>query len=298
MTRAVLRDWFLGLGLRALARLPLPANQALGTVLGWLVWVLPTRAARITRINLRLCFPEQTPAWRRRVARRSLVAMAQALTEAPWLWRADAARLETLSASPTPSQQAAERAPGQALFLVTPHLGSWEFAGLDTARFGTMTTFYSPLPIPELDRWVRAARASTGARLAPANREGLRQLQAARNRGELIGILPDQSPRQPAVVFAPFFGQPTPTMTLLPRLLRGREDRVIFLFAERLPRGRGFRYHQIDAGPEVADPDPQRAAEAINRLVETLVRQCPEQYNWAYKRFHPAPPGTPSPYRR
>lgn len=119
----------------------------------------------------------------------------------------------------------------------------------------------------------------------------------ARDRGDIIGILPDQSPKGASGTHAPFFGHPALTMTLLPRLLRGRDDHVVFLFAERLPKGRGFRYHEIEAGPEVADRDFARAAAAINAHVEALVRRCPEQYNWAYKRFHPAPEGQPSPYR-
>jgi len=293
-----LRDHLLEAVLRLLATLPLPVNHALGGALGWLGWLLPTRMARIARINVELCFPEHSRSWRRSVVRRSLMEMGKALTEAPWLWRASPDRLRSLGSYPAVCDPAGRRPEGQALFLVAPHLGSWEFAGLHVASYGPITSLYSPLPIPALDRWIRDARASTGAQLAPATREGLRRLRAARDRGEMIGMLPDQSPRRATGEFAPFFGQPALTMTLLPRLLRGREDRVVFAFAERLPRGRGFRYHELEAGPEIADPDPRRAAAEINRLVEALVRQCPEQYNWAYKRFRPAPSGAPDPYRR
>jgi Kdo2-lipid IVA lauroyltransferase/acyltransferase len=288
----------LALGLQALAWLPLPANHAFGAALGWLAWALRARMARVAEINVGLCFPEQTAAWRRRVARRSLMEMGKALTEAPWLWRAGPERLRALLRYPTQYDLSSARPPGQALFLVAPHLGSWEYAGLHAASHGPMTSLYSPLKMPEIDRWIREARASTGAQLAPATREGLKQLQAARDRGEMIGLLPDQSPRRATGEFAPFFGRPALTMTLLPRLLRGRSDRVIVAFAERLPRGRGFRYREIEAGPEVADADLARAVAAINRHVEALVRQCPEQYNWAYKRFSPAPECEPDPYQR
>ena len=292
------RDRAVGWVLRLLAWLPLRINHALGAALGWLAWVFPTQMARVARINVDLCFPQHSRRWRRSVARRSLMEMGKALTEAPWLWRADPERLQRLAAYPVQCDPAGQRPDGQALFLVAPHLGSWEFAGLYAASLGPMTSLYSPLPLPEVDRWVQRARASTGARLAPATRAGLRQLQAARDRGELIGMLPDQSPRRATGAFAPFFGHPALTMTLLPRLLRGRNDRVVFAFAERLPHGRGFRFHELEAGPEIADQNPERAANEINRLVEALVRQCPEQYNWAYKRFRPAPPGASDPYRR
>jgi Kdo2-lipid IVA lauroyltransferase/acyltransferase len=292
-----LQEHALGALVRLLAALPLRWNHALGGALGWLAWALPTRASRVARINVDLCFPERDLAWRRTVARRSLMEMGKAMTEAPWLWRAGPERLRQLAPTPTQSDLSAARPAGQALFLVAPHLGSWEFAGLHAATYGPMTSLYSPL-VPVIDRWIREARASTGAQLAPATREGLRQLQAARDRGEMIGLLPDQSPRRATGEFAPFFGHPALTMTLLPRLLRGRKDLVVFAFAERLPRGRGFRYHELAAGPEIFDPDPRRAAAEINRLVEILVRQCPEQYNWANKRFRPAPDNAPDPYSR
>jgi Kdo2-lipid IVA lauroyltransferase/acyltransferase len=295
---ARLQDRVLGALLGLLAVLPLRWNHVLGGALGWLAWVLPTRASRVARINVDVCFPERDPAWRRTVTRRSLMEMGKALTEAPWLWRASPERLRQLAPEPTQYDLSADRPEGQALFLVVPHLGSWEFAGLHAATYGPITSLYSPLSVPVIDRWIREARASTGAQLAPATRKGLRQLQAARDRGEMIGLLPDQSPRRATGEFAPFFGHPALTMTLLPRLLRGREDRVVFAFAERLPRGRGFRYHELEAGPEILDPDPRHAAAEINRLVEALVRQCPEQYNWANKRFRPAPDNAPDPYSR
>ncbi|WP_018141094.1 lysophospholipid acyltransferase family protein [Thioalkalivibrio sp. ALJ7] len=296
--RRHLRDRLIAGALRLLARLPLRINHALGGVVGTLVWYLPTRAARITRINLALCFPEKDPAWHRRVGRRSLMAMGQALTESPWLWQSRPETLQHLAIEPPQYARLRARPAGQALFLCAPHLGSWEFAGLQAAQHGAMATLYSPFKTPEIDRWVREARASTGAELAPADRSGLRILQQARDRGEIIGILPDQSPKGASGQHAPFFGRPALTMTLLPRLLRGRTDHVVFLFAERLPKGRGFRYHEIEAGPEVGDRDFARAAAAINAHVETLVRRCPEQYNWAYKRFHPAPEGWLDPYRK
>lgn len=294
--RRHLRDRVIGASLRLLTGLPLRVNHALGAALGWLAWALPTRSARLTRINLRLCFPDKDPAWHRRVGRRSLIAMGQALTESPWLWAADPRVLERLVEAPPGFARLRERPSGHALFLVTPHQGSWELGGLSAAMLGPMTVLYSPFKTAEIDRWVREARASTGATLAPADRRGLRLLQQARDRGEILGILPDQSPRGASGVFAPFFGRQALTMTLLPRLLRGRDDPVVFVFVERLPRGRGYRYHEIEGDRAVADPDVTRAAAAINRHVETLVRRCPEQYNWAYKRFHPAPPGMPARY--
>ena len=68
-------------------------------------------------------------------------------------------------------------------------------------------------------------------------------------------------------------------------------------YAERLPGG-GFRINFTPASDEVADPNVEVAAAAMNRDVERHVRALPEQYLWSYKRFRIHPPGGDNPYRR
>jgi len=36
----------------------------------------------------------------------------------------------------------------------------------------------------------------------------------------------------------------------------------------------------------------------MNAFIEERIREMPEQYFWAHKRFKTRPPGEPSPYRR
>ncbi len=56
---------------------------------------------------------------------------------------------------------------------------------------------------------------------------------------------------------------------------------------------------QFFSAPDgIADPDPERAAEALNKGVEACVRRCPSQYQWPYKRFKGSPEGVSSPYRK
>lgn len=290
MTQALVRASF-----ALLARLPLPLNHALGGFLGWWTWVLPTRLRRVSLANLERCYPQAPPRWRRRVARRSLMETGKALTEGPWLWRAGPERIQgLLRQGEGEDHLTAALVQGRGAFFVSPHLGSWEFAGLHAAAFGPMTSLYRPPRLQALDAPLRAARQATGARLVPTDRSGIRRIRQALAEGGIVGLLPDQTPKGGGGVFAPFFGQPALTMTLLPRLARARRIPVVFAFAERLPRAQGYRYHCIPAPEALYDPDPHRAAAALNRAVETLVRRCPEQYVWSYRRFTARPPQPPS----
>ena len=283
--------------LHLFGRLPLRLNQWLGGTLGALAWTLSPKLRRITLGNLALCFPERDADWRRRVGRRSLIESARALTEAPWLWRQDAARLRGLLQLGDRHEllQSAGR-DGEAI-LATPHLGSWEFAGLCLATLRPTTALYRPPRMHTLDRLIRESRAHTGSRLVPTTPGGVRALRQALEQGEVAGLLPDQTPKGSGGVFAPFFGHPAYTMRLLPSLAQRSRSPVVLAFCERLPRGKGFRVHSVAAGEDIYSEDPAIAAAELNRCVETLIRRCPEQYLWSYRRFARRPKGMADPYR-
>jgi KDO2-lipid IV(A) lauroyltransferase len=113
----------------------------------------------------------------------------------------------------------------------------------------------------------------------------------------VVGLLPDQVPSRGEGVWAPFFGRPAYTMTLPARLAREHGALVLLVWARRLPRGAGFtlHWHRLDTpltGEAMAD------ATILNAAMEGLIRACPEQYLWSYKRYKvPAgvkPPGQPA----
>ena len=146
---------------------------------------------------------------------------------------------------------------------------------------------------------VSATRGRTrfGARLAPATPGGLRTLVRDLSDGGIVGIMPDQDPRRGAGVFVPFFGVLANTTTLISRLAGLSGARVVLAFAERLPAGAGFCLHFREASPAVYDADMLTSAAALNLDIERLVRDCPEQYLWSYKRFRVRPHGEQNPYR-
>ena len=73
-------------------------------------------------------------------------------------------------------------------------------------------------------------------------------------------------------------------MTLSARLALQTGATVLMAWGERLPWGRGFQVHVQPL--RVSLPlDAAQAAGAINRAMEDLIRQCPQQYLWGYARY-------------
>jgi KDO2-lipid IV(A) lauroyltransferase len=107
----------------------------------------------------------------------------------------------------------------------------------------------------------------------------------AAGKGGTVAMLPDQEPRSGSGHFAPFFGMPAYSMTLLVRLSKRTGTPVVFTYCERLPRGRGYHLHFREAPQEIYSLDIDTAVTAMNRAVEGLIRECPAQYQWSYRRF-------------
>lgn len=283
---------FAKLAIHLLALVPFRISYALGTVLGYLAYLIPNSLHKPTRINIELCFPELNEQQRARLIKQSFIELGRVAVEtgALLLW----SKRRTLNLVKKVSgeeliQQAFNK--GKGIIIAAPHLGAWEMIGLYCSSKNSMTSLYRPLRMERLNPFVRKARQRMGATLVPTDASGVRALYKAVAKNQMIGILPDQDPGDEGGVFAPFFGVPANTMTLLPRLMQKTGAAVIFSYAERLPRGQGFHVHFLPAPADARTDELQQAAAALNLGVENCVRQSPAQYQWSYKRFKTRPPG-------
>jgi KDO2-lipid IV(A) lauroyltransferase len=277
-----------------LARLPLPMLHAFGAVVGWCLARIPNRQRRNALINLSLYRSELDIQAKIRLRNRSFAAFGRTYAEIGRLWLRPPAEVLGLVRE-VRGGELLRREPGRGLIVLSPHLGAWELAGLYLAAQGPTTIFYKPQR--RLDDVIVAARRRSGATLAPITARGIRALVQGLKAGEYVGILPDQEPRaDKGAAFAPLFGVPAWTMVLVNRLARKSGARVIFMFAERLPRARGFRIHCLPAPEGIDSDDDATAAAALNLGIERCIDVCPEQYLWAYRRFRRRPPGQPKVY--
>ena len=290
---------FLGrVTLKLLARAPLPLLHSIGSLVGRLAALIPNSSRHYTRINLELCLPDESPARRRELERRSCLHLGRAVFELPLLWSADRRTMESLVRRVHGQQYLdAARASGRGMVLASPHVGSWEFLGLWFSMFHPAVGLYKRPRIRQFVELTLAGRNRFGGRMLEASRGSLREFVRALKRNECVWMMADQMPRSDAGQWSPFFGRPALTATLLPRLVSSTGAAVIWAYAERLPRGRGYDIHLLPADDDIRNPDMQRAADAVNRDTEKLIRRCPEQNLWRYRRFRRTVDGSRSPYK-
>lgn len=271
--------------------LPLPVLHALGLLIGLTLIVVPNRERRISRMHVDWCLPELSSRERRRIVNRSLLHIGMAIAEAPAIWFGPEQRLQRWIAEPE-ARRKLEAIASRGAILLCAHIGAWELAGIFCATVRPMTTLYKP----QRGVWnalIKEGRARLGANMVPSTHHGVKAFMRALHNNEMIGMLPDQDPPWGRGVFAPLFGIQAHTTELVTKMAARTGCPAWFCWAERLPF-RGFRIHFRPAPPEVIDP--AKGPAALNRGLEALIRELPQQYWWNYKRYRRRPPGDPPIY--
>lgn len=282
------------------AWMPLWLAHAIGAALGWLAGRIPTREHAVASANIDLCFADKDAAFRRRMLRRHYVETGKAFTEACGIWtRPGDVYLSKVRHVYGQELLDAARASGEGVLLLVPHLGTWEIAGNWCTRQFPVTGMYKPGKYPEIDELMRKGRTQYLGEVVPTTPTGVRGLVKTLSNGGTLFVLPDHEPDLSGGEFAPLFGVPALTGTLTSKFVNGRRPvRTLLLYARRLPYARGWDLYFREADPQLRDPDMAVSLAALNRSVESLIRECPEQYQWTYKRFKNRPEGMPPVYKR
>lgn len=285
-----------------LARLPWPWLMWLGDVMA-MVWRWSgARESRVAMRNLELAYPELRPQQRDELHRAILRTTARQALETLRLWTRPHAQNRALIRTHDGVERVdAAIAAGRGVIIAAPHYGNWELLNQWLAWRTPLAILYRPPESAIGEAFLRRVRADSGDRVTQVRAEGagIRQLFKLLKAGGVVGILPDQQPKVGDGEFAPFFGKPALTMTLLNRLAERSGATVLFGYCERIGVGPEFALHFEAAPDAIRATDPVVAATALNAGVERIARRDPAQYQWTYKRYTLRPPGSgeSNPYR-
>jgi len=281
------------------AYLPLPIIHGIGVCIGWGLLLIPNRSRQTSEINIALCWPELSFREQRALLRNSLKETGKTIIETSALWlRSGKSALRLIKRVDGKELVEQAIAQGKGPILATPHLGAWEAAGLYGSAEFSITGMYRPLKMSGLENLVQSARSRLGGNYVPATAKGVRALFKALEQGDVVAMLPDQEPKAGTGVFAPFFGIPAYSMVFLAKLAARTETPIIFAWCERLSWGRGYHLHFRAISGAIQSGDIQTAVTAINQAAEDCIRECPEQYQWSYRRFKTRPDGELSFYKK
>ena len=294
------RYWptWLGFGMIWLgAHFPFAVQMRIGQGIGWLIYKFARDRRRICKTNIALCFPELDANAQARLVQETFISSGIGVMEVAMAWcRCPEDFRRRVTVSGLQNLQAAEQA-GKGILLVCAHFTTLEFAGSLLSLSHKMDVTYLPHKNPLFETLMfRARQRLYGAVIDRGDvRQALRRLQ----QGHTVWYAPDQDYGPKHSVFVPFFGVPAATITATSRFASFNHSAVIFFSHYRNEENSG--YHLDFSAPLQDYPSGDGTTDAIriNGVIETAVRQHPEQYLWVHKRFKTQVEGkTASPYNK
>jgi KDO2-lipid IV(A) lauroyltransferase len=180
---------------------------------------------------------------------------------------------------------------GEAGILVSGHFGNWELLLLGLRRSGlVLHAIARDQRNTAVDRTIRAARANAGVRTL-SSRTGLRDAVRALRGGDSLATLIDQDAGGGGM-FVDFLGAPAACHTgIFALAVRTGTPMIATVVIDE--RG---RYRVATAPPWRADParseeeNVRAGVEHVHRFLEAQVREHPENYFWAHRRWKTRPP--------
>jgi KDO2-lipid IV(A) lauroyltransferase len=293
------RFWglWLGLGLLwLLVQLPYKALLGLGRALGALMYRVAGERRRVAMRNLELCFPELSHDERQRLLKENFASTGIAFFEMAMSWWWPQARLARLAHIEGIEHLQAAQQQGQGAILMAVHFTTLEIGAALLGQRHTIDGMYREHGNPLFDFIQRSGRERHNLDSLAVEREDVRGMLKLLRKGRAIWYAPDQDYGAKQSVFVPLFGIPAATVTATTKFARLGKAQVIPFTQRRLEDGSGYR---LVVHPPLADfPGESEEADClrINQWVESVLRECPEQYLWAHRRFKTRPPGEPKLY--
>ena len=262
--------------------LPLRANHSFGAFLGKLLFIFSSDAKNSSKQNLKICFPSLNEGDLQNLLKKVLIETGKNLTESGLIWNQSFKENSNLIRNIYGEKYLDS---SEKTILLVPHIGCWEITGRVIADKRKITFMYRPLRSSKQNDYLLARRNQGNLTMASADSSGILKIQRALNKGELIGILPDQDPGEEGGIMAPFFDKDVNTMTLLARLAKKHNAQVLMFWASRLENGRGYDLNFEPVDLSINGDDLESYVKVMNKSIESLVRKTPEQYMWSYRRF-------------
>ena len=293
-----IRDYFVYLLVRVLfcvvQSLSLAANRAFACGLSFVfTHILPIRR-KLLHENLQIAFPELNHEQRCAIIRtmwEHLLLMGVEIALArrqirDFNWTE---HIRLRNAEPLLSLLHQDRP----VILVTGHFGNFEIGGFSLGILSYPShSVARTLDNPYLHRFIREFRESTGQFLISKN-GGAPEITRVLGEGGLLAFLVDQSAGHKGYMVN-FFDKPASTFKAIAVLSLQFHAPIVVCYAQRREEANQFQTLHFDMHiREIFDPlnlppdiqTPQEVTQWFTHVLESGIRQCPEQYWWLHRRW-------------
>ncbi|MBM1195307.1 lipid A biosynthesis lauroyl acyltransferase [Pseudomonas weihenstephanensis] len=293
------RFWLLWLGLGVLwlvVQLPYRLQLCIGRALGALMYRVAGDRRRIAARNLELCFPDKCAAERKHLLKENFASTGIAFFEMAMSWWWSKPRLAKLAHIEGLEHLKQAQLEGRGVILMAFHFTTLEIGAALLGQKHTIDGMYREHGNPLFDFIQRRGRERHNLDSLAVERDDVRGMLKLLRSGRAIWYAPDQDYGAKQSIFVPLFGIQAATVTATSKFAKLGKALVVPFTQQRLADGSGYT---LVIHPPMKDfPGESDEADClrINQWVERAIRECPEQYLWAHRRFKTRPPGEPKLY--
>jgi KDO2-lipid IV(A) lauroyltransferase len=271
--------------IKSFAKLPSSVSFSMAWLIAKLQLFFPNKVKFVIKRNLQLCMPQLSQKEHDELVKKTLRENAKLIADLPFAWcgskKQISQRIVEVNRQHLITPYVENKKP---LIIAFPHLGNWEFVWHWIQINYPAIGLYRDAKIPEVGDLLREARCKFGGKAYPADARGLIALVKALKQGSIMGILPDQAPKGSGI-FTPFFGIPAYTMTLVHRLIQKTDADLLMASCRRIESGKNFCISFYEPTFNIKQENVELFNLGMNQQLESIILECPEQYQWAYKRF-------------
>jgi KDO2-lipid IV(A) lauroyltransferase len=270
---------------------PLSFQLRLGRLIGRLFMRLGKHRRHIAEVNLRLCFPELSSTERHQLLLRTFENQGMGLMETLAAWLMPPRRLLPLAELHGTELITLAQQKGKAVLLLGAHFTTLDIAGtlLCFCNIAEADVIYRRQKNPVINYFMTHGREKylQGGRSIP--QDDMRGMYRSLADKRVLWYPPDQDYGAKHSVFAPFFGVPAAVIKAPTRMAKRSKAEVLACWHYRSEDGK----YQLNIGriEGFTGSDYEADALAINRHLEKIIRQHPEQYMWVHRRFKSRPEG-------
>ena len=274
-------------------RLPL-----LTRVIRFIFFFLP-KYQKVSRINLRLAFPDHTEEQLDEIISGTYSSIARLLVDFGRLHTLDSEWFDTNVSVPNLELMERLKAeyPDVGTLLATGHLGSFELMAYSAGYYGyPMSYVVRNFKMKKLDEWWKSVRERDGNTVVDRKGAFKKVVTDLRNRRN-VGILFDQNVRSSFAVFVDWFGRKAATTKAL-GLAALRTGAPIVVAGITFDPDKGYTIHLEDCNcKDIVDSDRSQEekvlliTERATRLYEEMIYRSPKEWFWMHRRWKTAPFG-------
>lgn len=272
--------------MKVLTFLPFRVQMSIGTGIGLLLHKLAASRRNIVEVNIRLCFPEKSPAEQAELVRQTFIDNGRGLMETmiAWFRRPDYLLQKTHFHGFEQLEQA--QSEGRGVMLLGAHYSMLDLAGALVSNRVHVNVSYRPQDNAVMNYIMERGRDRLYDECF--TRKDIRSFIRTLKSGKILWYAQDQDFGRKNSVFVDFFGVPAATITATSRIAKAGNALVMPITYFRRPDLSGYDI-TVHAPLPVPGTDDVSDAQIANAFLEQQLRQHPSQYLWLHQRFKTRP---------